>query len=377
MAQLRRLDEFGMEIPSTEPQGIAGPDYFPDGLPKPIPQGGAAPPPPSGGFDLEAIRAQLGFGKTNMADPQAWLKANQNIAGGATIRGDKMYDPSGKYLADVVSNMKGGGTASQFLDGIDSGGKARAPKPVKLKPPKGAKGAPSPMAAQAGANASTNVNASSSSVPSMNDVASQLAKLFPNGAFNQGLVNSRVSSANDAIERARKSRMATNKATLADRGILEQAAPTMNRMDEDLFDMQAGAVRDIHADESRAADSRMMQALTTAAGLTTDQAKLVIDRFRAENDNKLGMGRLNLDTELGRGELALGNRNSGITERLGLGNLALGNLNAVNDYNLGLGNLTLGGDRLNADIERGDSQDLIDLLRIYMGGAQTTTGGAR
>jgi hypothetical protein len=109
--------------------GIAGPDPFASTAQN---FAQAAQPPPQGRFDLEAIRGRLGFGKADLSNAQGWLDANRDIAQGVTIRGDKMYDPSGRYMADVISNYKTGGTRSQFLDGIDSNtGKVRAPKAAK------------------------------------------------------------------------------------------------------------------------------------------------------------------------------------------------------------------------------------------------------
>lgn len=165
-----------------------------------------------------------------------------------------------------------------------------------------------------------------------------------------------------------------------------QDASTMNRMDEELFDAQAGAVRDIYGDESQRADSRMMQALSTAAGLSSEQARQVIDKYRADNekaynegnlelgrgnldlgnrrlasDDSLGRGRLKLDTELGRGNLALGR-----------GQLALGHKNSNQQYNLGTAGLGLDRDRLAWDMSSGNTDQLIKLLQSYMGGAQST-----
>lgn len=211
------------------------------------------------------------------------------------------------------------------------------------------------------------INTSSSS-SSMDDIGNELKKLFPSGLYNNQLVSDRTSSAADDLNRQRKSRMATNRAVLADRGLLGSGPEmtAMNRMEEDLYDQFTGSVRDIRADESSNADERMMLALTTAAGLSTDQARLVLDRFKAENEDKFNMG-----------SLSLGHRNAGITETLGLGNLALGNLNATNSYNLGLGNLGLGRDTLNSGNTNTRVDQLIDLLEIYMRGAGITTEGAR
>jgi hypothetical protein len=372
MARARRPDEIDptLSMPGLDVQGldVGAPDPS-SSTPPPIngypgydgsginPQ----PKPSAGGFDLEGIRGLLGFGQADLSDPSAWLAQNQNVAKGVTIRGDKMYDPTGKYLADVISNHKQGGTRSQFLDGINSKGQKRP----KLRSPGGKKGSNKAMGMMA---ASTAPPINTSKGPSIDDVGNELRKLFPTGLYNNQLVSDRTSSASDDINRQRKSRMATNQAALAERGLIGDGPEmsAMNRMEEDLFDEFTGSVRDIRADESENADQRMMLALTTAAGLSTDQAALVIDRFRAENDDKYNMGSLDL-----------GHRNADINETLGLGNLALGNLTASNNYNLGAGNLNLGYDTLNSSNTNTTTDQLIDLLEIYMRGAQTTTEGAR
>jgi hypothetical protein len=107
--------------------------------------------PQQGKFDLEGIRKRLGFGQVNLSNPQAWLDANQDVAYGTTITGGKMFDSSGRFLADVIGKHKAGGTTSQFLDGIDSNtGKVRAPKAA----PTFAQPAAPAAAASAGAGAS-------------------------------------------------------------------------------------------------------------------------------------------------------------------------------------------------------------------------------
>lgn len=202
----------------------------------------------------------------------------------------------------------------------------------------------------------------------MNGLTEALKGLFPGGAFNQGIVDARTNLASDDLNRARKSRLATNRATLADRGTLGSGPEITanNRMDEGLYNTYANAVRGINADESQNADSRMIQALQVAAGMTAEQAKSLIDQFRAQTERSLG-----------EGNLALGGQRASNDYSLGLGGLALGNMNGVNNYNLGLANYGL--DRDKTLLNQGNlSQEEIDkILSEYLSGSSQTQAGRR
>jgi hypothetical protein len=222
------------------------------------------------------------------------------------------------------------------------------------------------------------------------------------GGFNQDIVNSRTSAARGDIERQLKSRNASNKAALAARGLVGDGAEftAMDRANEDMFNQYMDRSGEIYADESENADKRMMQAVQTAAGLSAEQAKLVIDKFRAESDDKIGMGqlgvnkgRLDLDAKLGQGRLDLDNELKDLQEKLGLGqldlgyaqndtanmigqgNIAVANMNGMNNYNLGLGQQGLDRDRLLLDAEQGDIDSLIKLISQLYQGADTSAGG--
>lgn len=180
-------------------------------------------------------------------------------------------------------------------------------------------------------------------------VMAGLERLFSTGGFNQGIVDRRVESANESLQRQRMSRDKSNRAALASRGILgegpgHQSGPeltALSRLDSDIAGQFGGAVRDIYADESANADQRMMQALQTAAGLTAQEAQMIIDQFRAETERT-----------------SVGNQ-----FELGKGNLALGNMRGVNDYNLALGRLGLDRDRTLAELENADWDRLVEILK--------------
>ncbi len=173
------------------------------------------------------------------------------------------------------------------------------------------------------------------------------------GGFNQGIVNQRTNVATDAMQKALKSRQASDRAILADRGTLGSGPEltAMNRASEGEQNDLQDAITGINANESQAADQRLIQALQLAAGMTESEATNAINWFRAQSDNQLGQG-----------QLALGNKNADQNYSLGLGDLALGNTKAGNDYNLGTGNLQLGYDTLNSNNDNTTLQDLIDLI---------------
>lgn len=177
----------------------------------------------------------------------------------------------------------------------------------------------------------------------------QLQALFSNqGNFNSDIVNRRTENAAATLRRSANSRKANNEAYLAERGLIGDGpqGSMVGRVDEDIANQYADAVSGIYADESEAADARMMQALSLATGMSTADADRALGYFRANNDFTLGQG-----------------------------NLALQNSIASNNYNLGLGNFGLDRDRLMHDIESGNIDHMIELLRLYLGGAEIGAGG--
>ena len=177
----------------------------------------------------------------------------------------------------------------------------------------------------------------------------KLKSLFDSGGdFNQDIVNRRSENAATALRKHANSRKANNNAYLAERGLIGSGpeASAQNRVEEDIANQYADAVSGIYADESSAADQRMMQAISLAAGLSTADADRLLGYFRANNDFTLGQG-----------------------------DLALRNSVASNNYNLGLGDFGLRREELQHKINTVPTDQLIELLKLYLGGAQTSAGG--
>lgn len=186
-------------------------------------------------------------------------------------------------------------------------------------------------------------------------IKAALEGLFPGGAFNQDIVNRRTESAREDLERFNKSRKATNRAYLADKGLLgsgPEATEAFSRED-DIASRYIGAARDIYADESENADQRMMQALSLASGMSMEDAKNAIDLFRANTERT----------------------NVGNNFTLGQGRLALDNQGLANSYNLDLAKFGLDRDRTLWDMENNSIDQLTAMLQLLMNGAQTSAGG--
>lgn len=171
------------------------------------------------------------------------------------------------------------------------------------------------------------------------------------GQFNPDLVNNRVESARELLEKRRMGELEGQRATLAARGQLGSGleGDALSRLGERLNTDFGTNVRDIYSDEMERADNRLAEALSLMTGMSIADANNAIQAAGIASDERLGMGRLDLD------------------RTLGLGNLALGNMRAVNDYNLDLGRLGLDRDVSQYNIQGNRDQDIIDLLAQLVG----------
>lgn len=244
-----------------------------------------------------------------------------------------------------------------------------------------------------------------------------IIKQFLSGDLNQGIVDRRVDSARDVLNKQRSSSTDTLNASLAERGQLgsgagEEAAVRLDRLLGDDF---AGTVSGIYADEAAAADDRLAQALGLATTKSIADRQADIDQFNADTgrlnsdrDYELGSGRLDLDAELGRGDLdvrrrqtdnqgrsidndfALGNRRIDVDSQLGnrrmdidsqLGNrgidadLFLGTRGQDLDYSTALGRLGLDRDRLGLDASNSDWDHVLRLLEQLGLAGRTSSDG--
>lgn len=357
------------------------------------------------GWNREQYRdAWQGSGITDMAGLKGWVAQH-----GGKVLGDNgtVQTPYGESI-DMLINAKGSagghGSGSAGWGGLDEGNRAAMGMPPGGGGPGGGYdhalpgqnyppgGGGYPGGGSGGSGGGSGSGSSSTKhIFDMDALQKQLSGLFKGGAFNQDIVNRRVENANESLQRQRKSQLATDRAMLAERGLIGSGPEitAIDRLNNNTDDKYTNAVSGIYADESEKADSRMMQSLQLAAGLTESEARALIDQYHNEterqgvnNDYNLGNRRVDTDNRridsesaLGWGNIGLGYRRANDDFTLGKGNLALGNLNAVNGYNLGLGRLGLDRDKLHYDMESGDIDRLMQILQHYMHGADTSAGG--
>jgi hypothetical protein len=328
--------------------GVSG--YIPGGVPPPPrPEASAPTYAPIQGFDFDKLSGAKPYDSAEKYSDAVrafsqglggGVKIGRNDLGGmidylrgagfgnATAVGDDKIDfGDGKGAIDVI-NSKG---EVWFQNGAD-----RFADPATAAP-----GAAGPGAVPGGMDWSK--------------LKGSLEGLFPGGAFNQDIVNRRTESAREDLERFRKSRLASSRAELADRGLIGDGPEATGLMgiEDDIADRYIGASRDIYADESENADQRMMQALSLATGMSTADAQNAIDLFRAQTE-RTGVGN---QFTLGQGRLALDN--------------SLGQ----QGYNLDLARFGLDRDRTLWDMENGSIDQFIAMLQMLMNGAQTSAGG--
>jgi hypothetical protein len=132
------------------------------------------------------------------------------------------------------------------------------------------------------------------------------------GGLSPDIMNSRVNSARDDMNRARTSQVGTLEAMLSDRGLLGSGpqASGLGRIEEELASIFGQQTQDIYADEAQRADGRFIDALGMLTGYRSNQDNLssaaadravqdALGRANIESGYNLGQGRLGLDRELG------------------------------------------------------------------------------
>jgi hypothetical protein len=375
-----------IDNPGGTNTGVSG--YGPGG--EPVPPIDAPKYAPIQGFDFEklsgakpydsaekysdSVRAfsqYLGGGgkvaRNDLGGLTEWLQAN-GFGNARAVGDDKVDFGDGRGPIDIITSS-GDVWFQNGPDRFEDSGGGQDPWSM-FGGSGGFPGAGMGMSGASGGGASSSGPAPSKSPY---DIKAELAKLFPDGLFNKDVVSRRSQNAADELGRFRKSRVASNQAQLAERGLIGSGpeASMYNKVDTDIADLFGNAVSGIYADESENADQRMMQALGLASGLEQSEAQNAIDWFQAQSDDRLGQGQLGL----GWGNLGLGHRRAGIDEMLGKGNLALGNMNAVNDYNLSLGRLGLDRDLGMAGLDNSSIDQYIQLLQLLMQGAGQSAGG--
>lgn len=278
----------------------------------------------------------------NSGNPTLQFLTNLDQQGGSAGQGVNLPALSSLSTSPSLSALSGGSAGS----GGSGGGIPPKPAPdwvwtgsgwVPPDHPLAANAQPDPTSGGSGGSG----GGSSSTTPLLSDelIPIILDLLDTGGRRNTQIIDQRTESARENLERARNAEMQTLDAVLADRGLTGSGADIEARalLGDRLGSQHATTLRDIHAEENRAADARMMQALVTGAGLSVEQAQDAIDWFNAQT------GRYTAETGRIGTEGGLANERARIdlSRLLGLGELGLGQAQLEANYNLGLGRLGL------------------------------------
>lgn len=154
---------------------------------------------------------------------------------------------------------------------------------------------------------------------------------------DQGAVGRRFESAREGIDRGRRSQTSNLRAVLADRGLLGSGpeATGYAQIEDNLAGPFSTALRDAQIAESEIASDRYTSALGQAVRMSEGET----------------------------------------TRELGLGQLALGQLSENRQWNQFLANFGLDREKFLADIERGDTDQYMQLLRIWLEYGQGLSNG--
>lgn len=208
----------------------------------------------------------------------------------------------------------------------------------------------------------------------MQSLYDTIGRLLGQGAgLNDDILNRRVESARETLERQRNAELDTMQGQLSARGLLGQGAEVegTGRVNERIADMFGGQVRDIYADESARSDERLLRTMSIAAGLSADDADRLVDWFNAQTGRDVGMGQIAADRErtgvqreLGLGDLGQRAADLALRRDLGFGDLGLREYETGLDYNKWQNEFGLSQDRFAFDQSRAGQQDLISMLPI-------------
>lgn len=358
-------DENGNTIPAPTFQPTAQPEAT-----QPPPQ---TPAPTAGGGGTDPVRSAVlsafsakGLSPRDESDVAYWVNKINTTNGGWANEGNKNW-----WLSRMA---QGQGGVGDYLERPEGGTIAKTGTTAKTST---GGGSTAPYTFSTGGGPATNTQ-------SYADLMTELKKLFPDGGWNTDLVNRNTESAAEQIRRFGKQQNQYDESILASRGTIGDGPQitAQNRLEQDLADKYSNAVTGIYSNETNAANSRMISALQMATGLTESEATNLVNSYNAETNRGLGIGNLGLGQQtidlnsiLGMGNLALGNKTADNNFTLGQGNLALGNMTAQDTYNLGLGSQGVQKDQLLLQARQGDTDAIIELLKLGVSLDQILAGG--
>jgi hypothetical protein len=159
--------------------------------------------------------------------------------------------------------------------------------PVGPSQPQEAIGAPTGPAAPP--PAPTPLSGGMTSQTASQSLQQQLQQILGNPAgFNQGVVDSRVESARENVDRFRNSQLDTMMAQLAERGLVGSGGEFEGRanLEEQLAGIFGTSLRDIYADASQAGDDQVVELISLATGLSVEEAKRAVEMYAAQTADK-------------------------------------------------------------------------------------------
>ena len=138
------------------------------------------------------------------------------------------------------------------------------------------------------------------------------------GELDQSVVNQRLETAQEGLNRLESSRLENLEGRLADRGLINSGAQKggIEGVSRDIAEIGAGAFRDILSSEQEQANQRFNTGASLAAGLSAQQprnqlaaltagtgrqdilSRIALDTLRNQQDDSLNRGRFGLDVDV-------------------------------------------------------------------------------
>lgn len=188
--------------------------------------------------------------------------------------------------------------------------------------------------------------------PQSNDVMSRLMQVINNGGVSPDIATKMIGAREDAAL-AQRAMLGDARAALAGQGTLsvpgvDQGATNsaIERTSEAIAPQFAGALRDIYGQALDESNQSFMTALQAATGMSDSESK-------------------NLLAALGQGT----------SRQQAMAGIALDSLQQNMDWNKFLAQHGLDTAKVEADIENGRMSNVIQLLQLFLGGANSANGG--
>ncbi len=219
---------------------------------------------------------------------------------------------------------------------------------------------------------------------------SALQGLIDNGGgFNENIVNRRMESQREVLERARRSQIDQLNSELAARGLMgAPGAPSgaeaigLGRIADSIGGQFATAARDITTSELQAANERFAGAVSAMSGLGIAQAQNLISLLQnagqlsvEEEQNIIQRIALSNNMSIEQAKIAFEYAQLSAQTALGYAGLNVQSQNNQMNYSLGLGQLGLGREQLAGQQQSGLIDQIIQLLGLQQNGVQNSQGG--